>query len=859
MERTILTHGWRLKQIDPTDSLGEHLLREAARGDWTESWLEVQAMPAMVHDVLLSHGTIETPWLPGRAEACRWVAEQDWVYAVRFDLPDPERQRFLRFKGLDTIVDVYLNGERVAQQSNMFMPLRLDVTGRVQRENTLVLHFRTVFDLSGAQPEPIKYVDGDERRPVRRPQNNYNTYLGPYPYYSRVGIFDDVVLEAVDRGELTDLLVDAAVSGDLSRGTLTVRAAGTSRAPDTRLEVRLLGPDGSAVGAVEAPLQVVDGRFQGEAAVEIGDPALWWPRGYGEQPLYQAEVTLVADGRAEQRETRGVGFRRITMPRPLNFEVNGVPVKLWGGNWVTPDWVTAVWNTDKAERLLDLAEHAHFNAFRVWGVVQAPADEFYDLADRRGFLLWQDFTALPLQPDELSRASCREEAAHLIGRLKHHPSVLMWCGGNEHAMHHSWEFGGPGGEWPGRVPAEQDVREVCEALDPARFYIPNSPYYSIDPNDPQEWDTHGYTNFSYVPGYDYLIFASEDTRIAAPPLPSLKRFFAPEDLWPESYSPVYTHGDEHPWPESWMRYTTSLSWKKTGPVEQYYDARNPAELVYRLGMAEAQYYQDTVERQRRGRPAGEGSDRRTCGGYLVWKYDDSWPQIYSAKVDYFLEPYIPYYALRRAYAPVLVSFDVGTFIWLWVVNDSTEPVEGEVTIQLFHLQKNAFAHEGGLRHQNASAQQDASAREDFQRKRITRTVRVEPGQSLDVVRLDRAGIGTFRREHVLYACLRDPSGRVIARANALMDVERRILFPKARLDVRVEDGALVLSTDQFARSVCLEGDEDGDELGWLFEDNWFDLLPGETKTVRVLGRHDRGRITARPWYSPEATTVDWRR
>ena len=173
-------------------------------------------------------------------------------------------------------------------------------------------------------------------------------------------------------------------------------------------------------------------------------------------------------------------------------------------------------------------------------------------------------------------------------------------------------------------------------------------------------------------------------------------------------------------------------------------------------MAESLYYQDTVERQRRGRPADEQSDRRACGGYIVWKYNDSWPQVYSAKVDYFLEPYHAYYALRRAYAPVMLSFDIDTFIYLWAVNDSREPVKGTVRIQLYHLERNEF------------------------RKEIVREVTVPPGRSAVVVRLDQAGIRAFRKEHILFATLTDPAGRVLARANAFADIERRLHFPDAQ-------------------------------------------------------------------------------
>ena len=193
-------------------------------------------------------------------------------------------------------------------------------------------------------------------------------------------------------------------------------------------------------------------------------------------------------------------------------------------------------------------------------------------------------------------------------------------------------------------------------------------------------------------------------------------------------------------------------------------------------MAEGLYYQDTVERQRRGRPAEEQSDRRCCGGYIVWKYNDSWPQVYSAKVDFFLEPYHAYYALRRAYAPVLLSFDMDTYIYFWVVNDSTEPVSGTVRIQLYHLERYEF------------------------RKEIVREVTVAPGKS-------RSSSDWIRPASVLSArsisCsprCQDKSGTVLARANAFADIERRLAFPDAKLDVKVENGVLVITTDKFARA-----------------------------------------------------------
>jgi hypothetical protein len=390
------------------------------------------------------------------------------------------------------------------------------------------------------------------------------------------------------------------------------------------------------------------------------------------------------------------------------------------------------------------------------------------------------------------------------------------------------------GPWPG-LKAATEVGETCRRLDPARHYQPSSPYFGQDPNDPREGNTHGYTNIWFVPGYDYLNFAAEDTRIAAPVLHSLRRFMKPEDLWPAGYTTLYLPGERNPYPRTWLAYTASESWKKTGPVEQFYDADDAAGLVHRLGMAESLYYQDTIERQRRGRDAADPSDRRRSGGYIVWKFNDSWPQIYSGKVDYFLEPYHAYYAIRRAYQPVLLSFDIGTYIHLWVVNDSRETVVGTLSVQLFHLGKNEV------------------------RKQIERPVNVPPGKSVAAVRLDEAGIGAFRREHILFASLAGADGKVIARADTLVDIERRVAFPPAKLKMQAKGDTLEITSDKFARTVTLEGDAAGDPFGWFFEDNYFDLMPGEMKQVKILGHHNAGRIAAKPWYSPESASVNWRR
>lgn len=836
-QRQELAENWKIKSISPRKLLDAEFLGETERAKTQDGWLPVTVMPAMVSDVLQQNGEIEAPWLPGRAENYQWIAEEDWVYVKKFAVDDPLAESYLRFGGLDTIVDVYLNGTRIASHSNMYLPLRVNITGKLAPQNTLVLHFHSIYDESDGKRTPIRRVGGDSSRPVRRPNQNYGNYLGARPNWSRVGVYDKILLEVTHGSEITEAVVGASLNEDLTKGTVTVDVVATGRLQTTEIRTRVFDPSGKVVAESTSKPHGVNGLLLSRLVLHVDKPLLWWPRGYGDQPLYRVETSLINNGRVHQTVSRKVGFRRVAMPQRLHFVINNVPVRLWGGDWVTPHWQTAVWDQPRAEKLFAMAEHANFNVFRVWGVVESPRDDFYELADAKGFMLWQDFTDLPLRSDEASVEICRREAELLVKRLKHHPSIFVWCGGNESAMWNHQEFNGQledKGPWGGLVAAKA-VGEVCLELDPDRYYQPSSPYYGENPNDPQKGNTHGYTNMWYVPGYDFLNFASEDTRIAAPPLHSLRRFMAPEDIWPLDYSPVYTHGSVYPFPKSWLPYTTGSSWKKTGPVELFYDATDAASLVYRIGMAEALYYQDIIERQRRGRDATDLSGRRRCGGYLVWKFNDSWPHIYSGKVDYFLEPYHVYYTLRRAFAPVMLSFDKGPYIYLWAVNDTRETISATARIQLFHPGHNKV------------------------RREIIRDVVISPDGSNVIVRLDQAGIGTFRKEHILYATLTDKSGHVIAEAHCLGDIERRMKFPEAKLDIKVKDGDLVIKSDKYAHSVTLEGDADGDALGWFFDDNYFDLMPGQEKVVQVLGEHRKGTVTVKAWYSPHTTVVDWKK
>ena len=187
---------------------------------------------------------------------------------------------------------------------------------------------------------------------VRRDRRRHpdGSYLGPNPPLASVGIFDRVWLETSDGNTLDEAVAGVSLDESLSTGTVTVDASGTARLPPVSVRVRLFDPEGKPVAESTTPAEITAGSFNCRCVVKLDRPQLWWPRGYGSQPLYRVQVTLLAGDRPQQTLQRTIGFRRMTMPEPLHFVVNGVPVLLRGGDWVTPNLMSRVWDQARVEQ-----------------------------------------------------------------------------------------------------------------------------------------------------------------------------------------------------------------------------------------------------------------------------------------------------------------------------------------------------------------------------------------------------------------------------------------------------------------------------------------------------------------------------
>lgn len=856
----ILTIGnWRVrKAADPVSS--DHI--EEYTFDWIREDDEWMYSPdaASAHQILLDNERIDSEILKGEGEGCRWVSEADWIYRTTFDAPETQSERcFLKFCGIDTCADVFLNGAWIAHHDELYIPLEVEISDRIQAKNELLLYIHSPYKVvrlrSADMPDEWKNKVHPERM-LRKPDQDFSCGLGARPYITPIGLFEDVLLCLDSGSRINNVTTDYQLGVRLDRAELST-------------SVRLCGSmPGYAVGiSVYAPDDALAARTQLDAECEeiiwdtvIDRPRLWYPKGYGAQELYRICVELKdEEGRTVDSQEIFTGFRKVDAINRFRFRINGRDIRLWGANYVPHPGLDHRWNADLGLKTLQMLDACNMNLVRIWGQGVLPGKEFYAYCDRHGLLIWHDlfvcgYGAFP--DSEKYVAYYLRESAYVIQNVKHHPSILFWCGNNETLFVANSPLSAECYYGCGYLQHEQ--RKLVSELDPNRPYVPSSPDAYGKAEDTDVSDTHGYQGLYYAAHQEYPLFCSEECHICMPPLHSLKKFIPEEELWHEGdstcrfypggladvrrqaeenhreYRDINTSAKNYPnWlaiPKGLKKYFGPLVEIDALPIGNYYDADDLDSFMYRYGAASCEAFRHSIGRARCGSSAVEAAAGRRSAGLMVWRMNNPWPIVDLALIDAYMEPSSAYYQVKRSFAPVTLYIDVKDHINLWGINDSSEDFFGKVRFCVFDKFWNRMETE------------------------LEIPVYLRAGQSRVLECFD--DLGAIRRECVLYAELLDPQERVIGWTDEFLAPECTQLFPEAKLTMRVEGSVLHIVSDSFARFVELKGNDDGDEFGWIFEDNYFDLIPFREKTVRIMGTHTKGRIEAKAHYSPYIASAE---
>ncbi len=675
----------------------------------TEEWMPA-CVPGGAHTDLLALGRIPDPFVGDNEKRVQWVAESDWVYQTRFSCAQElltEEKVFLVCDGLDTLATVILNGQELGHSDNMFRRYQWEVKPLLKDGGREVNELTIVFS------SPVKYA---AKKQALRPLPGVSQAIpgGPHlrkapcqfgwdwgPQLPPIGIWKDIRLEGYSEARIDKVHLRQRHENGNVIVEAHIQVECWNEAPLVAT-VRIATPNNEVVEARAAT------AANNEATVQlpITNPQLWWPNGYGpsagsgqaQQPLYQVQISLVRsnDSTAEplDQHTCQLGLRTIELQqqqdqwgRSFAFVVNGVPILAKGSNWIPADSFPTRITDEYLEGLIRSAAETYQNMLRVWGGGFYEEERFYDLCDRYGILVWQEFifscSIYPLD-DPTFLENVRMEVMENVRRLRHRASLALWCGNNE--MEWGWV------DWHWNRPELQDLKAAydhffhhtlpawCCDEDPDHAYWPSSPSSDTpfeNPNgqsqgDAHYWDVwHGRKPFTSYRD-QYPRFMSEFGFQALPPLETI-RTYADEADWNMTSYIMEQH----------QKNASGNSLMVGQMLDTFRLPKDFASLVYLSMALQAEGIRYGVEHWRRH------PDR--VAGILYWQLNDCWPVASWSSLDYFGRWKALHYAARRFYAPLMLSIeDKPPKQGVYVSNDLLKPWEGTVRWSLEALDGEAL-------------------------------------------------------------------------------------------------------------------------------------------------------------------------
>ncbi|MDR0928558.1 MAG: glycoside hydrolase family 2 protein [Oscillospiraceae bacterium] len=789
-------------------------MRAADACAWTRA-----TVPGSVYADLLDAGKMEDPFWRNNELQAFDLMEKDYLYKRTFALSSDDLDcdaLLLTCEGLDTVAKVYVNGALVIDADNMHRTWAHDVLEIVtEGENRIEVHFESPNRVIKERYAACK-AEGSSDCTIGFPLLRKAHCMFGWDWGPRLpdaGIWRDIFLERIQTAKLASVYVrqdhsDGHVTLNFDAEIDSYTGLCDCKEPQYAVRYTVTAPNGEVFSCVDEE-------------IFIENPQLWWPNGYGEQPLYTVLAELM-DGDGEVLDTwqRRIGLRTMTIARrkdawgeSFETQVNGVSIFAMGADYIPEDNILRRITPERTRRLLEDAKLANFNAVRVWGGGYYPGDDFYDVCDELGLVVWQDlmFACAVYELTDAFEESIVAEIQDNVRRLRHHPSLGLWCGNNE------MEQFVDQGTWVSSHKQKADYIRMYEyifpkqmrALDPQAFDWPASPSSGggfDEPNDPNRGDVHYWDVWhSNKPFTEYRKFffryASEFGFQSFPSLKTIESFTLPEDRNIFSYV-MEKHQRNDAANGKIMNYLAQ-TFRYPGDFDT---------MLYASQLLQAEAIRYGVEHWRR--------HRGRCMGAVYWQFNDCWPVASWSSVDYYGRWKALHYAAKRFFAPVLLSCcEEGTLTQRTNVNSELREDQVEKSIRL-NVSNETM---GEVRAVVKWALRDARA-----------TVKREGGMSVQVDALSAQWLNkivfedaALFNDYVSYELW--VGAEKTAAGTALFCAPKHFGFVDPELKVECADGALRVSAKAYARMVEIIC-EDGDVV---FEDNYFDLN-AEERTIKLL-------------------------
>jgi len=778
-------------------------------------WLPA-TVPGCVHTELLRARQIPDPFFGTNENALQWIEERDWEYRAQFTATEDvlsEEQIELVADGLDTVATVTLNGREIGRSDNMFIGYRWPVKSALRPgTNELRVRFHSAMKYIRTTRRghlPREYNDPIGRSQViRKQQCQFGWDWGPR--FVTAGIWRDLRLEAWSGNRLNHLRITQKHKPD-GQVSLCLQPELARKSAAVRCRWRLALND----------ISIAEGSGN---EIRVEHPQLWWPNGHGSQPLYQLEVEVSADDIVVGRWMKRIGLRTIALDRrpdtageTFRFVVNGRPIFAKGANWIPAHSFVAGLTREDYLRDLRAAAEANMNMLRVWGGGIYESEDFYDICDELGLLVWQDFMfACAIYPGDAAFArSVKIEAEQQVARLHHRACLALWCGNNEIFSLNADLLRTP----KLRRDYDRIFHDVlpaavarCDGVTP---YWPSSPWRGDDETAHAAGEKRGDTHFWDVWHARHPVKDYEKWRL---------RFVS--EFGMQSYSSVATNATfcrpAHdnifgPEMENHQKNRAGNQIILDYVSRRYRFPKSQDDLIYLSQLNQAYCMQVGVEHYRRLMPH--------CMGALYWQLNDCWPVASWSSIEFTGRWKALHHIARRFFAPALVTAHVpgdeqtiiGNYrrstvdeVHLYTVYDAPKIASGELRWALLHLDGRVLQRGG---------------------KRMT----LRYGESVRQKTLKlRQLLETYGRDYVVLRIALRIGERTASEDTVFFAPPRFVGLPKPVTKTQVKltgprRAQITFTSTVFQHRFAF----DLKGIAHRAEDNFFELYPGEARTVEI--------------------------
>ena len=819
-ETIIINQNWTFKNI--SDSI----------------WMPAD-VPGTVHTDLINNNIIEDPYYRLNERNVQWVDKTDWEYRSSFFVGNNLLSKDvieLRLNGIDTHSDIYINGNKVIETNNMFTKWIVDCKKYLKYgKNSIKVILRSAinigldkraklgFTLPGAENDQSEIGGlGDTKVCVfsRKPGYHFGWDWGPRLVTS--GIWQNIELVAWNLANIDNIYIKQnKIITEIADLEFTVEIESVNKKNITLITLI----DDSIINSRK--INLIPGFNNISYPITISSPELWWPNGLGDQRLYNVEIQLRDNENLISKKNQSLGLRTIEVVQDKDsigasfyFKVNGFPVFMKGANYIPQDIFLNRPSNEDYNYLINSAKDANFNMLRVWGGGIYEKDIFYDLCDKAGILVWQDFMfACAMYPgNEEFLENVKREAIQNVKRLRSHPSIAIWCGDNE--ILSAWNRWG----WKEDVYENQGadivdsvwyayedifhkiLPKVVEEYDSTRLYWSSSPSSGFgELENGKSGDNHywgvwwGKEPFDK---YEEFIprFMSEFGFQSFPTFKSVKKYTTEED-W-NIYSPVM---------KSHQRSSIGNATIEEYMKRDYHIPENFEEFLYVGQLLQAKGIKMGIEAQRRAMPY--------CMGSLYWQLNDCWPVASWSSIDYYGNWKALHYEVRNAFKEVIISTEIrDDNLNLYIVSDKLLDTEATLELTLMDFNGRII-------------------------KSINEDIIINANSSKVYNKVDISSLtnNLNKSQLLLLSKIKSKDSVIIDLDITYFVSPKNLLLTSPKIDYEILDWdkksfVIEVSTDVLAKNVFLQYEAEGQ-----FSDNYFDIPPNES--VRIIFSSDMGLDT----------------